>query len=540
MTANTKTKQVNTANISKSKRISWICLAVVSFTFFLWHVAAAVLTSQTSLFDSENTEWKQVPENWHFFTNPEHSLMTREEAATAKQQQKVQLSQTKQQTKEQKQKKRSSNSLISWQMQAVPATENTYLEYFNKAYRCNVIPNERVDLPSHVKSKVWFKTNITTPLNILVMGDSVAMQIAELLQEAMRIPPRYRTLLRDLYPHDPHDAGQHESLFWGVSPRVSARKGKGSGGGGGSGGWRIVNWWLKKRMNKPLPEAFGGGWAQEDVPKLLKSIANLTRATAKEKRNTRRDPKPPRVDVLVFRVSQPWMEWEEMTFNKMHKTIATAKEQLHVKTVVFMTIPFSNNIVDARDVQEMHAKNEMIKQFAQNYPTDPERESGITVVYLDLAQLNNQLVQQNALDLGFSVTHDKDFDFSYDILFNPKYPDPQRQDQVTHTRSIGQICGGVKVPHNATDCVYDNMISYDGQHLCLKTFGGRLMAGMACVIRCATTYVTTSSKGSSSGNNRGNDTPLLRECEEACNDQYMSLRELEDGLLIYDSETSLL
>ena len=289
-------------------------------------------------------------------------------------------------------------------------------------------------------------------------------------------------------------------------------------GGGGAGGWRLVNMWLRRNAGKPLPEAFGGGWEKEDARTLKKAIVNLAPTgmySTKPKSSKKRQPN---VDVLVFRISQPWMHWKEIDPTSLHKTVAVAREQLGVKMVVLMTIPFSNNIVDDTDIRQMHAKNDMIHQFARDYPTDPERLDDMTVVTWDLAQLNNALVHANAREMGYRTKDSRDFDFSLNTLYNPKTM-LKPNSAVTHTRSIGHVCGGPLVPHNATDCIYNNMITVDGQHLCLKTFGGRMMAGLACVIRCATTYAKPQ-----------DGSLLLRECEEACNGQYMSLNELDESL----------
>jgi hypothetical protein len=84
-----------------------------------------------------------------------------------------------------------------------------------------------------------------------------------------------------------------------------------------------------------------------DIPKLLDSIRTME---AKQVTSVARSSKQPEMDVLIFRISQPWMSWEAIDEMGMLRTIAVAKELLNVKVVIFLTIPFSNNVVDKTDI----------------------------------------------------------------------------------------------------------------------------------------------------------------------------------------------
>ena len=421
---------------------------------------------------------------------------------------------------------------ISWSLQAVAEDEiSTYSEVFNRGvYRC-YSDEPRADLEPSLKSKLWFRTLLHTDLNILVMGDSVAMQLAQLLQEAMSIPNRktHRALLRPLYPQctgpihkraddcEPEDE-KHESLFWGISV---------SDGGGGSGGWRILDFWLRRNEGEPLPEEAGGGWVAKDSQQLLQTIEHYQKQQQQQQQqlqtihnktttNNNTNNNANNVDVLVFRISQPWMWWQDMTMTKMHKTIEVAREQLGVRVVVFVTIPYSNNIVDQNHIHLMHKKNEMVRRFVQMYPHSSAKLPDTTVLYWDLAKLNNALVQDNARQLRYHVEDDEhDFDFSLETL-RPRIK--RGRTKPTHTRSIGHVCAPPRVPANATQCVNFNKITYDGQHLCLSTIGGRAMAGLACVIRCAYSM--------------DQNTPLMHACQDACNEQYMSLEEIDPSYFV--------
>ncbi|CAB9507698.1 expressed unknown protein [Seminavis robusta] len=385
---------------------------------------------------------------------------------------------------------------ISWEMQAHIPYKPTYQETFNQAYRCN--PGgymDRVPLRPELEPKLWFQTKLQTSLHILVMGDSVAMQLGELLQEAMGVQVENRVLLRQLDGEDE----THESLFWGTTNQ----------GGGGSGGFRILHWWLRRNQGKPLPETSGGGWRMADVDKLLQNMKTMKQHQVAMTSGKGIDVPDQAMDVLVFRVSQPWMGWETIDAGGMQKTIEVAHEQLKVKVVVFLTIPFSNNIVDKTDILTMQKKNAMMKQFAADYAKNPFK--GVTVMVLDLGQLHDSVMKVHAKGLGYKFKSSNDYDFGLDIL-------KPRADYYSH--SIGHVCGE-RAPTKAQGCKHYNMITFDGQHLCMKTFGGRLFAGLACVTRCAYAYGDDESA-----------TDDLRECEHACNDQYMSLEEIDESMFV--------
>ena len=73
-------------------------------------------------------------------------------------------------------------------------------------------------------------------------------------------------------------------------------------------------------------------------------------------------------------------------------------------------------------------------------------------------------------------------------------------------------------PRNDTDCVR-NMISNDGMHWCMETIGGRLNAGIACLLGCIYNPVDKSDTSSSTAED-------IELCAQSCNDKYMSLTPL--------------
>ena len=77
--------------------------------------------------------------------------------------------------------------------------------------------------------------------------------------------------------------------------------------------------------------------------------------------------------------------------------------------------------------------------------------------------------------------------------------------------SIPMVCAkrpGVDEKDNA--CIR-NKISTDGIHWCIETLGPRYSASIACLLGCV--Y----------NGNQKNDMDRLRQCEQACNEQFMSI-----------------
>jgi hypothetical protein len=115
------------------------------------------------------------------------------------------------------------NTRISYNLLRGLRYNNTY----NPWMRCELKPGERSDLHPTMKQArgvLDFSTTISTNLKLLVMGDSVAIQFSQVLQEATGADPQHRRILRQSW-------GTHEGLH--VSAPIC--------GGGVVGGGRMEN-----------------------------------------------------------------------------------------------------------------------------------------------------------------------------------------------------------------------------------------------------------------------------------------------------------
>ena len=168
------------------------------------------------------------------------------------------------------------------------------------------------------------------------------------------------------------------------------------------------------------------------------------------------------------------------------------------------------------DVHHMHTINEKTREFTKTYNRQHANDNDrVITLTMELGQLHDTLVFENMKQIGY-INHDNEDDNDSTSITNIGYyqdlingilfqPKPQ------FSRAIGHVCGKHRVRKGSIMCEYYNMISYDGQHLCMKTFSGRIFAAVACLTRCA--YNTFSSA----------TTDELEECSNSCNIQYMSL-----------------
>lgn len=124
---------------------------------------------------------------------------------------------------------------------------------FNQKYQCQGDEAHKRVMASEMKKAkgvLDFTTFLSTDLKILVMGDSVGMQLSHSLEELMGGSESSRTVYR-------YSWGDTEGLH------ISAP----TKGGGVLAGWRILGLFLASSLDKPLPNV-GGGWRMEDVYKI--------------------------------------------------------------------------------------------------------------------------------------------------------------------------------------------------------------------------------------------------------------------------------
>jgi hypothetical protein len=85
--------------------------------------------------------------------------------------------------------------------------------------------------------------------------------------------------------------------------------------------------------------------------------------------------------------------------------------------------------------------------------------------------------------------------------------------------STAQLCS-TRVPVGSSTCER-NSISLDGMHWCMETIGGRVFAATSCLLACA--FDTETRDGSTTSSH----TTAIRQCEQQCNDDFMSSKSVD-------------
>ena len=364
-------------------------------------------------------------------------------------------------------------------LQKPPTFPITYQLFRNRPYKTSHIGREyacrnrttgqpiddRAELPT--SNPFEFTTYIQTKLNILFMGDSLAVEFGSWFMIASQATNK--TVI--------------ETLKW----RKSTAEGlavASAQGGGMAAYWRILGFWQKNYHRRPLPNS-GFGLRLNWVSKLLKKLPS----------------KEDKYDVLIFRISHPWLAIEKVTAERMQETIDTARELLGKQlVVVFQTAPMNNNILTSEDLRQFRAMNDLIRSFVVNSNSSDVLLSDVEV-YMD------NVNAWNAQQMGMTTTNSSSYLMEH-----------LKKGKINLPHHICQVCSE-QVPHNSINCKR-NLLSKDGMHFCMETLGPRLMANWACLIQCA--------YDQEEGEER------VRDCEGVCSSKYLTL----DEPLLADEECS--
>lgn len=334
-----------------------------------------------------------------------------------------------------------------------------------------------------------FGTTVQTNLKILFMGDSVGIQFSQAFEEAAGCMDRQ--VLRETASWQQDDRMVHlEGLH--SAPTVD---------GGWVAGWRMTGMLLPEGENKPLPNEAGGGWTRDDVVALAQ---HLHQKDSLETSNSK-----PTFDTMIYRIPQGWIESKDVNNEKLRKTTELANEIFGVRSVIFITLPLCNNYMESSHITEMQKANQRILEFAQKYKPTSNQKGVQNVLVLDFGRLAWLLVSWNARLLGFQGSMEHIYTQRLGAFFQHEFF-PSAEAHVCSERMDPSALGG--------DCMR-NHISYDGMHWCLETIGGRVIAGLACLVACA---------HNDEEDSRRNSRSAVQECARSCNDRFMSLEPVHD------------
>lgn len=107
--------------------------------------------------------------------------------------------------------------------------------------------------------------------------------------------------------------------------------------------------------------------------------------------------------MLIIRLPQPWMKWEDFTETALLETITLARNLLGITLVIFLTVSYSNKVVTIEDIARIRSVNGLIRSVGE-YNNRNNRSSSnrnvTTVLTLEAGHLIDLIVIHNARRLG--------------------------------------------------------------------------------------------------------------------------------------------
>ena len=386
---------------------------------------------------------------------------------------------------------------------AVPTNQTRTGEIPPSLYRV-----ENIDTAHGVKRSgrvLDFTTTISSDLKILLVGDSVMAQLAEAFDEMIGGEElQSRKVIWESWPG--HEGGTA------VGP---------TRGGGVSAFWRMTGLLSMSMKGKAPANANGGGWSDVEIGNLLGHEYPIHPT----KNGVETMAKVEAFDVVVFRVMHGWMLPHEITHDRLVEAIELSYELLGAKTVVLMNIPFTNN-VKTTNYGAVQKINSDILDIANNWHLrykDGDDGKGVRhVLVQDYAAFYNHVIWSNARHIGYNVSlpltasqkifEDEGKTFLFDRLFDGGEFSP----------SISMVCANRDLMNNKSMCDR-NILWMDGMHICPETMAARYGASVACLLGCV--------YNKPNGGNE-NDEREIRECEQECNEQFMSVMPSDESWIV--------
>ncbi|GKY92932.1 hypothetical protein MPSEU_000262200 [Mayamaea pseudoterrestris] len=389
-------------------------------------------------------------------------------------------------------------------------------------YRCG---NEgRHPFPSNMQATLQsaYTPYIDANMNLIVMGDSLAMQLSILLQSAAfgeadatsssynhsstTLSNQHRLILRC------YSKGCMRDVYTMAPTR----------GGSSIAAWRLTGMLQNAGLSKPLPPKRGGGWRLETLQQMKEHVwssqteATTATATANQSSLSKVMTMPIKAltsfDVMLFRIPQIWIPLRAVNNDSLRETVELASSVFGVTTIIFVNLPLTRHYQDAAGVAETNLRvRTFVNEMQQQQRHASSNATTINVMLLELGTLITELGAWNAGNLGYNASR-SDY-VKHDI---PGFHGPIRRPIATNCLEVPSVnvttansTFTASTSSNATTAVSAiacplNMIFADGVHMCMETFGPRIVAGVGCLVHCA------------------NDADL-QTCEQMCNEKWMRL-----------------
>ena len=374
--------------------------------------------------------------------------------------------------------------------------------------------------------------SMSTDLKVLFVGDSVMVQLAQAVDEFFGGRELgSRTVLRETWTgHDGQSVvaptrGGGVSAMWRMTGLIStANRGKAPAPSGG-GGWDdadIERFLSHSYYRLPTSTTGGGGssssWREERPP---------TMGDTDDGDNSRMIAVVGNFDAVVFRVMHGWMEFDEITHDRLVEAVELSHALLGATSVVLMTVPFTNNVKTPEDMDRVNEINNDIRRIARTWHTRTTTNGvdGLRhVLVLEYGTYVNHVIWSNARHLNYTVTHPLDASPAIFDSEGPKFLLDRLDEGGKFPPSAPMVCSSTP---NRGKCDRNSLFR-DGMHVCPDALASRYAAGVACLLGCV-----YNRRGPKSARVEGR----IRTCETECNEQFLSVMPVEESWI--DTHTTL-
>ncbi|KAL7532351.1 hypothetical protein ACHAXR_004578 [Thalassiosira sp. AJA248-18] len=339
-----------------------------------------------------------------------------------------------------------------------------------------------------------FTTTVSTNLNILFMGDSLAHQFSQGFEAAVLGKGQEGKR----HVHSKYNIGSKQFDCLVTSAPIR--------GGGATAFWRYTKLLERKRWKRIHPcYVMERNWGHNFVHNLLDYKYTDPAPEASNKQLSISG-----FDAVVIRLPHGWMKAEELTYERIKEVVIFCQELLGARAVIFSTVGLDNNAVTPEMWAGVIKINEIIHDVAKSWEPPSDGDGVQWILVQEFSNFTSSILHENGKFIGYDVTSNK---FFFERLVGGTTSWPQ---------SIPMVCANKPKDNLDSECKR-NKISPDGIHWCVETLGPRFTASIACLLGCVFNGrpPETSPEGSAS----------LRKCEQECNEQFMSLKRVNEYLI---------
>lgn len=318
----------------------------------------------------------------------------------------------------------------------------------------------------------FYAASVKTDLKIVFVGDSVTFQFYQIFEEAVGS----LSVFRETFGNSKRD---HQNEKLALSRFID--------GGGAVAGMKIQGV-LDRASERKGKQISPSGWKREDARALNRQFVFSLKDGVERKERIAR------YDVCITRIPHGWQPFRRFAEASFVETTELAHELFGASTIIFISIPYTNNIVAEDDLHMQGIVNNRLRKFAAAW--EPGRSGVDRVLVLEFGEFIASWMEKHAQLLGYDTT-DRRNNYALDAL--------EGGSNSALSKSIVQLCAE-RVPSRSKDCKR-NAVSADGMHWCMSTIGGPVVAGLACLLGCHFNEVHDS----------------VPECATKCNERFMRL-----------------